>query len=153
MKSLEMTTLTRSSIFSESLSSFVFPPLCCVTSMASPPPSSSPSTHCGINRQLFRYRANYGYSSENQKVSLSIGLIWGQLSRQWHRRVPTAALMSVFLPWLPLGGSAGGRSGWHSGHRHGRQRWKLLSRAEKRYGSHEEPSGKIQWPPVCRSEW
>lgn len=45
------------------------------THFNSSPPSSSLSTRCGINRQPFRYRAGYGDSSENQKVSLSIGLI------------------------------------------------------------------------------
>lgn len=98
-----MTTLTRSSIFSESRSPFVLSPLFCVTSMAllvfnSSLPSSSPSTRCGINRQPSLYRASHDNFSGNQKVSLSIGLIFDQLSHQWHGRVPAAALMSAFVP-------------------------------------------------------
>lgn len=51
------------------------------------------------------------------------------------------------------GGGSGGRSGWHSGDRDGRQWWKLLSWTEKCNCGHEKPSCEIQWPQVCRSEW
>lgn len=91
MKSEEMTTLTRGSIFSESLFPLVPAVLCDLSGFT--PFSSSSSRFF-----LISVHTSYEDSSENQKVSLSIGLILEQLSRQWHSWVSAAALTSAFVP-------------------------------------------------------
>ena len=68
-------------------------------------------------------------------------------------RAPKHSGNSIFSSSISLGGCPGRHPRRHPGNGDGGKRRELLGRASQRHGRHQEPSGQIQRPALCRPQW